>query len=142
MIPQIATPPSIIDHSEGVSPNSLPSLITYVIIGWYLVLTRRTLAIAGGKGCSARVTDRLNLARRCRRSGGSSARAVVRSWRTAADQYFATLLLLRKIAQATGTGATQIKLKHNDVRENSDVSADKDDCRAGTRRQPVAHDGI
>jgi hypothetical protein len=61
MNPQSATPPSIIDHSEGVNPNSLPSLITYVIIAWYLVLTRRTLAIAGGKGCSAQVTDQFNL---------------------------------------------------------------------------------
>jgi hypothetical protein len=30
--PQSVTPISIIDHSEGFSPNSLPSLITYVII--------------------------------------------------------------------------------------------------------------
>jgi hypothetical protein len=30
--PQSATPISIIDHSEGFSPNSLPSLTTYVII--------------------------------------------------------------------------------------------------------------
>jgi sensor domain CHASE-containing protein len=64
MNPQSATPTSIIVHSEGFSPNNLPSLTTYVIICVYSVLTRRTVAIAGREGCSAQVTDQLNLALR------------------------------------------------------------------------------
>jgi hypothetical protein len=126
MNPQSATPPSIIDHSEGVSPNSLPSLITYVIIGWYLVLTRRTLASAGSKGCSARVTDRLNLARRCRRGRGSSDRLVTRSSHCTADHHFARVeqwhfrdaFFFSKIAQAARVGATQIRVKDNNVRRS------------------------
>jgi hypothetical protein len=120
MNPQSATPPSIIDHSEGVNPNSLPSLITYVIIAWYLVLTRRTLAIAGGKGCSAQVTDRLNLARHCRRGGGSSDRIGnpilaqgSRSTFARFEQWqFRDALLFSKIAQASRVGAPQITRKY------------------------------
>jgi hypothetical protein len=126
MIPQIATPPSIIDHSAGVSPNSLPSLITYVIIGWYLVLTRRTLASVGSKGCSARVTDRLNLARRRRCGCGSSDRPVTRSSHCTADHHltrveqwhFRDAFYFSKIAQAARAGATQITVKDNDVRRS------------------------
>jgi hypothetical protein len=61
MSPQSATPTSISDHSEGFNPNSLPSLITYVIICMYSVLTRCTVATVDGGGCSAQVTDRMNL---------------------------------------------------------------------------------
>jgi hypothetical protein len=65
MSPQSATPISISDHSEGFNANSLPSLITYVIICMYScmysVLTRCTVATVGGGGCSAQVTDRMNL---------------------------------------------------------------------------------
>ena len=61
MSPQSATPASISDHSEGFNPNSLPSLITYAIICMYSVLTRCTVAIVGGGGCSAQVTDRMNV---------------------------------------------------------------------------------
>ena len=61
MSPQSATPTSISDHSEGFNPNSLPSLITYAIICMYSVLTRCTVAIVGYGGCSAQVTDRMNL---------------------------------------------------------------------------------
>jgi len=59
--PQSATPTSISDHSEGFNPNSLPSLITYVIICMYSLLTRCTVATVDSGGCSAQVTDRMNL---------------------------------------------------------------------------------
>jgi hypothetical protein len=63
MNPQSATPPSINDHSEGVSPNSLPSLITKVIIFVaHPVPTLCTLAGVNADGCSARVTEDINLA--------------------------------------------------------------------------------
>jgi hypothetical protein len=61
MSPQSATPTSISDHSEGFNPNSLPSLITYVIICMYSVLTGCTVATVDGGGCSAQVTDAMNL---------------------------------------------------------------------------------
>jgi len=61
MSPQSATPTSISDHSEGFNPNSLPSLITYVIICMYSVLTGCTVATVDGGGCSAQVTGRMNL---------------------------------------------------------------------------------
>jgi hypothetical protein len=116
MNPQSATPPSIIDHSEGVNPNSLPSLITYVIIAWYLMLTSRTLAIAEGKGCSAQVTERLNLARQCRRGGGSSDRFGNPILATASQSTFARFeqwqfrdaLHFSKIEQAAKVGTTHI----------------------------------
>lgn len=61
MSPQSATPTSISDHSEGFNPNSLPSLITYAIIRMYSVLMRCTVASVDGDGCSAQVTDVMNL---------------------------------------------------------------------------------
>jgi len=61
MSPQSATPASISDHSEGFNPNSLPSLITYAIIRMYSVLMRCTVASVDGGGCSAQVTDVMNL---------------------------------------------------------------------------------
>src|ERR1017187_5084410 len=67
--PQSATPTSSIDHSEGFSANSLPSLTTYANIAdtrCWPPLEPHTIGTTGGNGCSAQVTHRLNLAAMCR----------------------------------------------------------------------------